>query len=312
MISILVLVRDTRGPAANCLQALFECVSALGLVRGADGVEFILIDDHSDPASGIVDMFREVRAAAAPANVRIVRFRTHRHYAYGMALGLSLARGATVLFVSHDMVVPPACLKTLLAVASSAAAFGIVRPISAHMYCTPQNQLAPAAAMPLQSGHDVVQFARHVARERGLAVDDPAVFIGDAMLVRRDVIDRIGVFDTRFFGFQADVDYGLRARRAGFRVVTALGAWLYHGGSGFRKSTAETAGAEAEAEVTRQIVSDAAAAWSTFRDKWRGATLPDTFQELDMPGLQQLARLPRAPWEYQPPIVIDPDVCEVL
>jgi GT2 family glycosyltransferase len=310
MISLLVLVRDTRASAASCLQSLLECIRGLGL--GGDDVEFIVIDDCSNPVSGIPALFADLRAAAAPVDVRIVRFRTHRHYAYGMAVGLSMARGATVFFVSHDMIVPPACLSTLLAVSASAAPFGIIRPISGHMDCTPQHQLEPPAGMPLQNAADVAGFARRVARDRGLAVEDPPVFIGDAMLVRRDVIDRVGVFDTQFFGFMADVDYGLRARRAGFRVVSALGAWLYHAGSGFRRSIVESGGAGAEAEVSRQILADAAAAWDTFRRKWHDAAPPAAFAELDAPHFQRLARLPRKPWEFQPPVAIDPEVCEVL
>ncbi|MEA2736223.1 MAG: hypothetical protein QOE14_2674, partial [Humisphaera sp.] len=206
MLTILVLVRNTRGLAASCVQSLLESVSALGLAK--EQVEYVLIDDFSDPSAGVVAMFREVRAAAAPSDVRIIRFKSHRHYAYGMALGLSLARGAAVLFISHDMVVTPACIKTLLEVAASDATIGIVRPISTHMDCARHTELAPPAGTPLRDGGDVAAFSKMVARLRGLETDYPLLLVGDAMLIRRAVIDRIGVFDTRFFGFMADIDYG--------------------------------------------------------------------------------------------------------
>ena len=308
MLSILVLVRNTRASAATCMQSLIETVSALALPAGA--VEYILVDEFSDPAAGIVDMFKEVRAAAAPSQVRIIRFTSHRHYAYGVAVGMSLARGKNVLFVSHDMIVTPACVKTLLEVVASDASIGVVRPVSSHMDCSRHSELSPSAGTPLRSGSDVAKFSRYVAAYRGLAVEEPAVFVGDAMLITRDAIDRIGVFDTRFFGFMADIDYGVRARRAGLRVVTALGAWLYHEGSGFRKSTMADAGAEAESRLVQQIQLDTAAACEIFRQKW-DLTLPAHFKQLDGPHLARLMRMPISFDLRQPPIDIDPQVCEV-
>src|SRR5688500_6319930 len=139
MLSILVLVRNTRQSAANCLQSLLNSVAALGIAK--DAVEYVLIDDCSDPPAGIGELFQQVRVAAAPSRVTSIHFKSHRHYAYGMAVGMSVARGASVLFVSHDMIVAPACITTLLAVASSDATIGIVRPVSPHMDCTRHHQV---------------------------------------------------------------------------------------------------------------------------------------------------------------------------
>src|SRR5687767_14149400 len=120
MLSILVLVRNTTDSAARCLQSLIQAVAALALPKGA--VEYVLIDDHSDAANAaahVQQLFREARAAAAPSDVKIIRFKSHQHYAYGVAAGMSVARpGAAVLFVSHDMVVTPACIKALLEAAA--------------------------------------------------------------------------------------------------------------------------------------------------------------------------------------------------
>jgi GT2 family glycosyltransferase len=226
-LSILLLARDTLASTARCLASLLETVPVLGLDRAA--VEYVLIDDHSDTPD-IVRLFREVRAAVAPADVRIVRFTAHRHYVYGVAMGLSLARGQNVLLVSHDMIVPPACVRQLLAVAASDPAIGVVRPVSPHMDMAHAQQVAIPPGVVMRNSADVAAFARFVARYHGLDVAAPPLFVGDAFLVTRATLDRIGVFDTRFYGFMGDIDFGVRARRSGVRVVTASGAWLYHDG----------------------------------------------------------------------------------
>jgi hypothetical protein len=132
------------------------------------------------------------------------------------------------------------------------------------------------------------------------------------MLITPAARERVGVFDTRFFGFMADIDYGVRVRRAGLRVVTALGAWLYHAGSGTRKSTAATVGSDAERELARQFGEQVRAAWDAFRRKW-DPTLPDDFEKISK---EQMARLITSPPASgfdlrQPPLPADPAVWEM-
>src|SRR5688572_30452105 len=292
MLSILVLIRNTPRPAARCVQSLLRSVAALGLAKEA--VEYVLIDDFSDASHGadVARLFAEARAAAAPSDVKAIRFTSHQHYAYGVAAGMSLAHaGAPVLFVSHDMIVTPACIKALLEVAASDATIGVVRPVSPHMDCSHERQVDLPAGMPPRDEHDLNLFAGYVARSHRLEVHEPTLFIGDAMLITPAARQRVGVFDTRFFGFMSDIDYGVRCRRAGLRVVTALGAWLYHQGSGTRKSTAAAAGAAAEQELARQFKEQVATAWEAFRRKW-DPTLPDNFENVTR---EQMARLIAAP-----------------
>lgn len=51
---------------------------------------------------------------------------------------------------------------------------------------------------------------------------------GCAMLVRREVIEKIGLFDERFFLYFEDVDLCLRAKRAGFQVAVDREALIIH------------------------------------------------------------------------------------
>lgn len=62
--------------------------------------------------------------------------------------------------------------------------------------------------------------------------DVPAIS-GSCMLIRRDVIDQIGLLDERFFAYQEDTDYCVTARKAGWKVTYLPSAVITHfGGKG--------------------------------------------------------------------------------
>ena len=73
----------------------------------------------------------------------------------------------------------------------------------------------------------------------GLAFTEDQVLSGDSILVKRAVLERIGVMDTQFFGYFGDVDFGLRCHLAGFKLICAKGAWLRHEGAGHIKTEAD-------------------------------------------------------------------------
>ncbi len=51
---------------------------------------------------------------------------------------------------------------------------------------------------------------------------------GCCMLIRKPVFEKIGFFDERFFMYFEDVDYCLRAKKAGFRVTVESKALIIH------------------------------------------------------------------------------------
>src|SRR5206468_1342757 len=60
MISIAVLTYQSRPHAAQTLKSLLASVQSLGLQENA---EYILIDDCSDASHGIIELFKQFRAA---------------------------------------------------------------------------------------------------------------------------------------------------------------------------------------------------------------------------------------------------------
>src|SRR5438552_11313740 len=80
---------------------------------------------------------------------------------------------------------------------------------------------------------------------------------GFCLLVRREVLDKIGGFDERYgVGFFDDDDLCVRAREAGFRLLVAQNVFIHHFGS----RTFRGLGIDCE----KQLASN----FERFKDKW--------------------------------------------
>ena len=54
------------------------------------------------------------------------------------------------------------------------------------------------------------------------------MLLGTALLIRRSLIETIGLMDDRFFAYVEDIDYSLRSTAAGFRNVEVPDAIVWH------------------------------------------------------------------------------------
>src|SRR5687768_4098051 len=277
MISVVCSTVNAPTLTRACLQSLLACREALA---AAGGVEFVLIDDHSDPQRATLPLLSEFRETIGDAaETKIVRFKRRMHYTHALAYGLSLARGDQVLFTSQDMVISPPCIEELVDAARRDERIGVIRPTSQHMDWAKTFVQSPPA------NRDASQFAAEIRQRFAGEIVDWPMLIGDAMLIARAVIDRIGVFDTRYRGFMGDIDYGVRLHRAGFRHVIARGAWLHHEGAGTAK---ESGDAQAGGEGMMRLVQTA---YAEFRRKWGEEYLPPHFRDMRREHFERLHAL---------------------
>jgi GT2 family glycosyltransferase/glycosyltransferase involved in cell wall biosynthesis len=185
-----------------------------------------VVDNGPDEAcANVLEPWRDsIRFIRSPGNVG---------FSAGCNIGIraALDEGANlVLLVNSDAVVAPDTLERLehsLAVEPGA---GIAAP------------LIVARAEPGTVGSAGIRYSATSGRMRhegfGGRTEDfcegPArptdVVSGCVMLIRREVFDAAGAFDERYFYSFEDIEFCLRARRAGFSSLLIPSALAYHEG----------------------------------------------------------------------------------
>jgi GT2 family glycosyltransferase len=271
LLSVIVPARNDPVSTRHCLGAAIRSLDALNL-RG----EFLLIDDASEPADGIAQVFADTRANTPHHQFKIARCNERFHYTGVFSLGIHLAEMERVFFLSNDMVITPQFFSAVLGVAALSHNFGIVRGTSNYCDSHPEHTVQPPTFLRNNSG--VARFSKSIFKKKGLAFSVDRVLSGDAVLVSRSLIDRIGVLDLRFFGYLGDIDYGLRAHLAGFKLVCAKGAWLWHKGAGHLKADAirQKRDMPSLCAERMKLVENA---YQAFRQKW-DIDLPATYSQL--------------------------------
>jgi GT2 family glycosyltransferase len=202
---------------AELLERMLPGLAALD--RLPDAV--IVVDNAS------TDRTPEVLAAATNPGLQVIRPEENLGGAGGFHRGVAAAyeQGFDRIWLMDDDVVPaPDCLGVLLA--QDEACLMAVREDTA-------GDLVEKAAIRFDLGNPLairpktamVETA-YGARDRMPERVEVQVVAFEGFMVRREVIDDIGLPDPSYFIFYDDVDFALRARRAGYRIWAVRDAVL--------------------------------------------------------------------------------------
>jgi GT2 family glycosyltransferase len=230
-LSIVVLNYNTRDHLRACLRAL-QVEGSTSLGGGAIETEVIVVDNASTDGSA------EMVAGEFPG-VRLIRSVRNGGFAFGNNQALSSCRGRNVLLVNPDTLMPPGGVARMVDRLHAHPEAGVIGPKllkpdgSMHLACR-RSFPTPAVAFYRISGLSRLfphspRFGRYnltyVDPDRAIEVDSVC---GACMLVRRAVIDRVGLLDERFFMYGEDLDWCLRTRLMGWTVRYEPGIVVQH------------------------------------------------------------------------------------
>ncbi|NPV79239.1 MAG: glycosyltransferase [Firmicutes bacterium] len=205
----------------NQLEYTAQCVDTI-LRHTPESFELIFIDNGS--TDGTLDYLNSL--AANHDNINIIANEKNLGFAAAVNQGIKAARGDYILLLNNDVLVTPGWLKRMLECMNRDERVGLVGPVS--------NFVAGIQRIidPEYNVAKLDEYAQaHSFRYSGLA-QRTARIIGFCMLIRREVIDRIGGFDITFgTGNFEDDDFCLRAGIAGFQIIIARDVFIHHYGS---------------------------------------------------------------------------------
>jgi GT2 family glycosyltransferase len=155
---------------------------------------------------------------------------TNLGYTGGVNVGIAraLESGADYIWLlNSDAITQPDVLSHLVATAEADQRIGLVSPVfhdpdqpARAEFCV--GRFDPVSRSVSQTSDPVTTAAWQQ--------NSPAqiVVLGTALLIRRRLVETIGLFDRAFFAYVEDVDYCLRAQAAGFRIVVVPQAVVFH------------------------------------------------------------------------------------
>ena len=216
-LEVWAVVVNWNGGAANlvCLASLV----AAGLLEE----RIVFVDNGSVDGS-----LAEVRAR----HPRLALLENESNLGFGeganQGTAHALAAGAQgVLWINNDLRLDPAALRELSLALKSEAALGVVGPLvlfddgTQRVWCA-GGVLDHRQNLSTLLGHGQARSAAHGGDR------DVDYVAGCALLVRREVLERVGLLRADYFAYMEDVEFCLRVRRAGCRVRTIGRALAWH------------------------------------------------------------------------------------
>lgn len=222
--------RGTRSPRVGIVVLNWrrprEILACLASIEAQDypSYEIVVVDNGS--ANGSVT---EIRRTVP--GVRVIENGRNLGFAAGCNVGIAdLMRRAVdyVLLLNDDATCEPTLVSRLIEQAEAAPEIGVLGPTI--FYAAPPGTIIWSAG----------GMVDRLGRPRHLRADEPAdgslpqaqdvdYVTGCALLIRRDVVETVGLLDERFFAYWEEAEWCARARAAGFRVVHVPAARVWHG-----------------------------------------------------------------------------------
>ena len=224
-VSVVIVNYNVRDLLRDCLRSLEP---DLGELRG----EVWVVDNAS--ADGSAEM-----VATEFPTVRLLHNAQNRGYAAANNQAIRQARGRYVLILNPDTKLPPGALLACLAEMDRHPDIGALGPKliradgSLDRACRRTFPSPEVAFFRLTGLAKLLPNHPRVARYNLLHVDpdtplDVDSVCGAFMLVRREVIERVGTFDETFRMYGEDLDWAYRIKAAGWRVRYHPGVVVLH------------------------------------------------------------------------------------
>jgi len=213
LVSVILPNYNGRNLLKPCLEAIFR--------TNYSNYEVLLVDDKS--IDGGPEYARQL--FGSKKNFRIIYSQTRIGAAGARTLGVKESKGEIIIFLDNDAIVKPEWITELVKVLESDSKIGMAQC----KMLTLDNQICCAGEylIPYLGWVIIVGMDEEDAPAYRKVMDITAS--SGATAVKRSVIKESGLYDGKFFFNQfEDLDFSLRVWLAGYRVVLAPRAEVYH------------------------------------------------------------------------------------
>jgi GT2 family glycosyltransferase len=203
----------------NSIDATLELLKSLDQ-SSYSNTEVIVIDNGSlhDPHAIIHQAFPSIAYKRSVENLG---------FAGGNNLGIELAKGDFLFFINNDTEVTPALIENLVNIFSENPSIGTLSP-KIKYYGTNIIQYAGYTSMSKITVRNRAIGSRQEDGSRYAGLYATPYAHGAAMMVRREVIARVGPMPTVFFLYYEELDWCEQIRKSGFSIAVDRSSVIYH------------------------------------------------------------------------------------
>jgi len=226
-VSIIIVSWNTRDILRDCLHSVYDRTRHIAF-------EVILIDNAS--GDGSAEMVR-----IKFPQVILIENQQNRGFAAANNQGMKIAQGRYVLLLNPDTIILKEAIQKSVAFADSHVSAGVVgiKTFYSDGTLQPNCYQFPSISNLLISTiglNKLLPKSRLWGRERYTwwnydTIREVDVVAGCFMLVRREVLEKVGMMDESYFMYGEEMDWCWRIKRAGWKVMYYPHPGLIHHGS---------------------------------------------------------------------------------
>lgn len=211
LVSIVIVTFNSASTIRTCLN------SALG--HNQVQSEIIVVDNNSsDKTVSILNEFK--------GRIRTISNKKNYGFSFACNLGISNSSGEYVVLLNPDCVVTNGWLDNLIYHFTEDV--GAVGPIS--NYAAGIQNMYLHIEKSLEGNIPVQNLSLRIFNcNRGKSIETK-LLIGFCLMISKKAVEKVGLLDENLFLGNDDLDYSLRLREAGFKLLVAADTLIYHKG----------------------------------------------------------------------------------
>ena len=198
-----------------------ECIISLQKIT-YDNYQIVVVDNGSD-----VEDFNKLKNNFP--NVKVLRSDVNLGFTGGNNLGIKYSleeKTDFILLLNNDTIVEPNFIQPLLDIFENNPNVGIAAP-QINYFDEPKKVWTEGGRISKIRGSG---FAYSERFDDGKIIDDKEVtFVsGCCMLIKKEIFEKVGVFDDNFFLYVEDADLCYRTTQAGYKIIVSHNSKIYH------------------------------------------------------------------------------------
>jgi len=199
-----------------------ECLSSLKKITYKN-YKIVLVDNGSKD-----DSVKEIKKNFP--NVKIIQNKQNLGFAEGSNVGIKYAlknKADYVLLLNNDAIADKKFLSEMMEIAESDEKIGIVCP---KVYFYSKLKVLQYAGLKFDFNFGKSILIGHGQKDNGQFdnIKEADFCGGTCMLVKKEIFERIGLFDKKYFAYFEDNDFGFKAKKAGYKIIFCPKAKIWH------------------------------------------------------------------------------------